>query len=411
MQVKSTFGPSFLEYEIAEIAILAKNQPLKLACGLEIQNFPIAYQTYGKLNSDASNAILICHALTGDQYVANKNPITGKDGWWSFMVGPRRAIDTDRFFVICSNVIGGCMGSFGPKEPQNGEVIVNNSNESTQNFTATKKPYGTEFPMLTISDMVRAQNLLLKHLGIERLYAVIGGSFGGMQVLSWCNLFPNQVQRAIAISTSYRHSPQNIAFHEVGRQAIMADPNWLGGNYLVHKKFPSNGLSLARMTAHITYLSENSLQRKFGRNLQNKSDSASPKSDFSFSFNRDFEVESYLHHQGGRFVERFDPNSYLYISRAVDYFDLESDYNGNLSAAFYEFAINREAKFCIISFSDDWLFPPSEARKLTKALIACGANVSSVAINSNGGHDSFLIPNPLFEQAIAGFLDSNIYPI
>ena len=398
-QIKSRFGPNFLEYEIGEIAILAKEHPLKLTCGTKIKNFPIAYQTYGKLNDEASNAILICHALTGDQYVASKNPITKKDGWWSFMVGPNKSIDTNKFFVICSNVLGGCMGSFGPKEPQNGEIYTSqNSEEALLQKKSFSKPYGINFPMLTIADMVRAQNLLIKELGIEKLYAVVGGSFGGMQVLSWCNLFPAQIQRAIVISSSYRHSPQNIAFHEVGRQAIVADPNWANGDYLSQGKFPTNGLALARMTAHITYLSEEALQRKFGRNLQNKFN-------FSFSFNKDFEVENYLHYQGKRFVERFDPNSYLYITRAVDYFDLESDYNGNLSAAFVEFAADKSKKICIISFSDDWLFPSSEAKKLTKALFACGINASSVVIQSNGGHDSFLLPNPLHEQAIYGFLE------
>ncbi|NBR95463.1 MAG: homoserine O-acetyltransferase, partial [Proteobacteria bacterium] len=265
MKVIANFGANFKEYEIGQIAILAQDQPLQLDSQLEISNFPLAYQTYGELNHNKSNAILVCHALTGDQYLANKNPITGKDGWWQFMVGPNKPIDTNKFFVICSNILGGCMGSFGPKELNK----------------ATKIPYGLDFPIVTIADMVKAQNLLIKSFGIEKLHAVIGGSTGGMQVLAWLNLFPNQVNIAIPIATSYHHSPQNIAFHEVGRQAIMADINWCGGNYLAEKKFPSQGLAVARMTAHITYLSQISLHKKFGRDLKNQHK--------SFSFNKDFE--------------------------------------------------------------------------------------------------------------------------
>ena len=381
MKVKSRFGHLNQEFEIGDIIYVAQNSQLKLSSGLEIGNFPIAYQTYGNLNADKSNAILICHALTGDQYVASSNPVIQKDGWWDFMVGKGKAIDTDKFFVICSNVIGGCMGSFGPKEidPQ------------------TKQPFGNNFPFLTIHDMVRAQNLLIEHFGITKLHAVIGGSTGGMQVLAWGVLFSNKVKILIPMATSYRHSPQNIAFHEVGRQAIMSDPNWCEGDYLINEKFPKNGLAIARMTAHITYLSETSLQKKFGRDLNNKSG-------FSFSAKRDFEVENYLHYQGNRFVERFDPNSYLIITRAVDYFDLESDFNGNLSGAFVELSKNKSCKICIISFSDDWLFPPSESKKLTHSLSACNINVSSVVIESNGGHDSFLLKNDILEKTINGLL-------
>ena len=381
MKVKSRFGHLNQEFEVGNIIHIAQNSKLKLSSGLEIENFPIAYQTYGNLNSDKSNAILICHALTGDQYVASTNPVIQKDGWWDFMVGKGKAIDTDKFFVICTNVIGGCMGSFGPKEID----------------PKTNKPFGSSFPFLTIQDMVRAQKLLIDYFGINKLHAVIGGSTGGMQVLAWGVLFPNKVKILIPMSTSYRHSPQNIAFHEVGRQAIMSDPNWCEGDYLAQEKFPKSGLALARMTAHITYLSESSLQKKFGRDLNNKTG-------FSFSAERDFEVENYLHYQGNRFVERFDPNSYLIITRAVDYFDLESDFNGKLSGAFVELAKNKSCKICVISFSDDWLFPPSESKKLTHALSACDVNVSSVVIESNGGHDSFLLKNEIFEKTISGLL-------
>ena len=382
MKVKSSFGPAFNEFEIGEIKYFAQDSKLKLSSGIEISNFPIAYQTYGKLNAKKSNAVLICHALTGDQYVASKNPVVQKDGWWDFMVGSGKPIDTDKFFVICSNVIGGCMGSFGPKsiDPQ------------------TQKPYANNFPFLTIYDMVRAQNLLIESFGINRLHAIIGGSAGGMQVLAWGVLFPQKINILIPISTSYRHSPQNIAFHEVGRQAIMSDQNWCEGDYLQQNKFPKNGLSLARMTAHITYLSENALQNKFGRSLKNKSG-------FSYSAKKDFEVENYLHYQGSRFIERFDPNSYLIISRAVDYFDLETDFNGNLSNAFVELSKNKMCKICVISFSDDWLFPPSESKKLTHSFSACNINISSVVIDSSSGHDSFLKHNITFEKTIDGLIN------
>ncbi len=382
MKVKSSFGPKYKEFEVGEIVFLAKEKALKLSNGTEIKNFPLAYQTYGELNADQSNAILICHALTGDQYVASKNPLTEKDGWWDFLIGENKAIDTKKFFVISSNVIGGCMGSWGPKE----------INEQTG------KPYGIDFPVVTINDMVHAQNLLIEHFGIKKLHAVVGGSTGGMQALAWSALYPEKVKLVVPMSTSYRHSPQNIAFHEVGRQAIMADPDWCRGDYLSEKKFPSNGLAVARMTAHITYLSESALQKKFGRGLQNKTD-------FSFSFDRDFKIESYLHYQGYSFIERFDANSYLYITRAVDYFDLESDFAGKLSNAFLDFSQNKDGKFCVISFSDDWLFPPSEAKKLTQALITCGVNVSSVTVESNAGHDSFLLENDALKNTIKGFIN------
>ena len=384
MKVKSRFGPNFNEIEIGEIDYFAIDDSLKLSSGVEIKNFPIAYQTYGKLNETKSNAILICHALTGDQYVASKNPVVNKDGWWDFMVGSKKPIDTDKFFVICTNVIGGCMGSFGPKE-------INPD---------TKKAYAGSFPFLTIYDMVKAQNLLIEKFGINKLHAVIGGSAGGMQVLAWGVLYPHKINILIPMSTSYRHTPQNIAFHEVGRRAIMTDPDWCQGDYLANQKFPKNGLSLARMMAHITYLSENSLQNKFGRDLKNKQG-------FSYSTQHDFEVENYLHYQGNRFVERFDPNSYLIITRAVDYFDLEGDYNGNLSGAFVGLAGNKTSKVCVISFSDDWLFPPTESKKLTHAFSACNINVSSVIIDSEAGHDSFLLRNNIFEKTINGLLIEN----
>jgi len=382
MKTKSSFGPQYKIFEIGEIVYLAKDKPLKLASGAEISNFPLAYQTYGELNADKSNAILICHALTGDQYVASKNPITQKDGWWNFLIGPNKPIDTNKYFVICSNILGGCMGSFGPKEidPKSGE------------------PYGISFPFITVQDMVHAQNLLIEHFGIQKLHAVIGGSTGGMQAMSWATLYPQKFNLLMLLATSYRHGAQNIAFHEAGRQAIMADPGWCGGKYLQEKNYPTKGLSVARMIAHITYLSENSLQKKFGRNLQNKDA-------FSFSFDPEFQVESYLHHQGAGFVERFDANSYLYITKAVNYFDLETDFGGKLSNAFVDFAKNKDAKICLVSFSDDWLFTPAETKKLAQAAIACGINVSMVTIESTAGHDSFLIESDALNHTVSGFIN------
>ncbi len=358
---------------------LGADQPLVLESGASFAPLQIAYQTYGTLNLDKTNAILICHALTGDQHVANEHPVTGKAGWWVSLIGPGRPIDTDRFFVICSNVIGGCMGSSGPasKNPE------------------TAEPYGTEFPVLTISDMVRAQALLIDHLGIETLLAVVGGSMGGMQVLAWASLFPQRVFAAMPIASSAKHSAQNIAFHEVGRQAVMADPDWRRGRYMLDGTRPVKGLSVARMAAHITYLSEPALQRKFGRKLQ---DREAP----TFSFDADFQVESYLRHQGITFVERFDANSYLYLTRAMDYFDLAADNGSSLGAAFR----HTKTRFCLVSFTSDWLFPTSDSRQIVHALNAAGASVSFVEIESDKGHDAFLLEEPNLFATARGFLDA-----
>ena len=353
-------------------------EPLALDCGRSLAPFTVAYMTYGALNADRSNAILICHALTGDQFVASDSPITGKPGWWTTMVGPGKPIDTDRFFVICSNVIGGCMGSTGPAEtdPSDG------------------KPYGLNFPIVTIRDMVRAQKRLVEHLGINRLLAVVGGSMGGMQVLQWAATYPESVRAVVPIACAARHSAQNIAFHEVGRQAIMADPDWQGGEYWAHGTQPSKGLAVARMAAHITYVSEMALQRKFGRNLQNRDAK-------SFQFTPDFQIESYLHHQGASFVDRFDANSYLYITRAMDYFDLAEEHGGQLSDVF---RLN-SPRFCIVSFSSDWLFPPVENKRIAHALNAVAAQVSFVEIKSDKGHDAFLLNEPEMFDTVRGFLN------
>ncbi|HWC62440.1 MAG TPA: homoserine O-acetyltransferase [Rhizomicrobium sp.] len=353
--------------------------PLKLDSGKSLSPLAIAYMTYGKLNAAKSNAVLICHALTGDQFVASDHPVTGKPGWWTTMVGPGKPIDTDRFFVICANVIGGCMGSTGPAD-------IN---------PATGQPYGLTFPLITIRDMVNAQAMLVEHLGIEKLLAVAGGSMGGMQVLQWASSFPEKVRGVIPIACAARHSAQNIAFHEVGRQAIMADPDWQGGEYQLRGTTPSKGLAVARMAAHITYLSEAALQRKFGRALQNREA-------LSFQFAPDFQIESYLHHQGMSFVDRFDANSYLYITRAMDYFDLAADFDGQLARAFAADG----PRFCIISFTSDWLFPTAENKSIAHALNAVAANVSFVEIKTDKGHDAFLLDEPEMFGTVRGFLNA-----
>jgi homoserine O-acetyltransferase/O-succinyltransferase len=359
--------------------IFRSDEELPLDCGRVLAPFEIAYQTYGELNADRSNAILVCHALTGDQHVANLHPMTGKPGWWGTVVGPGKPVDTDQYFVICSNVIGGCMGSTGPASPD----------------PATGRPYGLDFPVITIDDMVRAQARLIDHLGIPDLFCVIGGSMGGMQVLEWCASFGDRVFSAVPIATAPRHSSQNIAFHEVGRQAVMADPEWRGGRYLEEGANPSKGLAVARMAAHITYLSDDALHRKFGRTLQNREKVA-------FGFDADFQVESYLRYQGISFVDRFDANSYLYITRAMDYFDLADDYGGVLANAFK----GTKTRFCLVSFTSDWLYPTRESRAVVQALNAVAANVSFVEIESDKGHDAFLLHEPELFGAVRGFLEA-----
>jgi homoserine O-acetyltransferase len=356
---------------------LVVSEPLALDSGQSLAQYAIAYQTYGRLNADRSNAILICHALTGDQYVAEPHPITGKPGWWDILAGPGKLLDTERYFLICANVLGGCMGSSGPSE-------IN---------PATGRPWNLTFPVITIADMVRAQKKLIDHLGIETLFCVIGGSMGGMQALQWAASYPERVFAAVPIATAARHSAQNIAFHEVGRQAIMADSNWRNGNYLEHGVRPERGLAVARMAAHITYLSEPALHRKFGRNLQNRDA-------ISFGFDADFQVENYLRHQGISFVERFDANSYLYITRACDYFDLAAEHGGVLANAFR----GTKTRFCSISFTSDWLYPTSENRQIVHALNAAAANVSFVEVATDKGHDAFLLDEPEFHATLRGFL-------
>ena len=364
---------------LAEIAhqtiVFPEGQPLD--CGRRLRTMTVAYRTYGTLDAVAGNAVLICHALTGDQYAAETHPLTGRQGWWSSLVGPGLPVDTDRFFVICANVLGGCMGSTGPRTPHDDKP---------------GEPWGHEFPAITIRDMVRAQKKLVDHLGIRQLFAVIGGSMGGMQVLEWVATYPEAVFAAVPIATAAHHSAQNIAFNEVGRQAVFADPDWHGGEYWRQGATPARGLAVARMVAHITYLSEQALTRKFGRRLRDAS---------SLTLLDDrFEVESYLQYQGSAFVRRFDANSYLSITRAMDFFDLAAEHGGDLSRAF----AGVRTRFCLVSFTSDWLFPTTASRNVVNALIRVAANVSFVEIASDKGHDAFLLDEPDFHRTIAGFL-------
>jgi len=348
---------------------------LVLKSGEKLGPITVAYETYGQLNPDRSNAILICHALSGDAHAAGRHDGDKKPGWWDIMIGPGKAFDTNKYFVICSNVLGGCRGTTGPSSinPKTGE------------------PYGLSFPVVTIDDMVHVQKHLLDHLQITRLLSIAGGSMGGLQAMKWCVEYPDMVQSAVVIATNYRHNAQQIALHEVGRQAIMSDPDWQQGNYY-GKKVPKQGLALARMIGHITYMSEKSMDEKFGRKLIGKEK-------VGYDFSMDFEVQNYLRYRGDSFVERFDANSYLYITKAVDYFDLEED-AGSLAKALEHVS----AKFLVISFTSDWLYPSHQLKTFVKALKANDHDVSNVIIESDYGHDAFLIETERQEHAIGHFL-------
>ncbi|MCT2400347.1 homoserine O-acetyltransferase MetX [Novosphingobium mangrovi (ex Huang et al. 2023)] len=360
-----------------ESQVLELADPLPLDGGQSLSGVRIAYEAHGTLNPAKDNAILICHALTGDQHVISHHPKTGKPGWWVRMVGPGKPIDTDKFHVICANVIGSCMGSTGPASP-----------------APDGKPWGMRFPVITIRDMVRGHVALLDALGIEQLHAVVGGSMGGMQALSLAANFPERARSVLVLASTARHSAQNIAFHEVGRQAIMADPEWREGDYYAHGKGPEKGLSVARMAAHITYLSEEGLTAKFGRRLQDREEK-------TFGFDADFQVESYLRYQGLSFTDRFDANSYLYITRAMDYFDLAEEHGGMLARAFAK----SKARFCLVSFDTDWLYPTAESRNVVHALNAAGLPVSFVELSAPFGHDSFLLDVPALDRVVEGFLN------
>ncbi len=371
----ATASASSGAHQIAnDVLLLAA--PLPLDCGQSLPHVRVAYETYGRLSAARDNAVLVCHATTGDQHMASVHPITGKSGWWDRMVGPGRPIDTDRLFVICANVLGGCMGSTGPASA-----------------APDGNPYAMRFPVITIRDMVRAQVGLLEGLGIKRLHAVVGGSMGGMQALSLAANWPDIAERVLAIAATATMPAQNIAFQEVGRQAVMADPAWQGGDYYGTADAPDAGLAVARMAAHITYLSEASLTQKFGRRLQDRER-------VGFGFDADFQVESYLRHQGLSFISRFDANAYLYITRAMSYFDLAEEHGGVLADAFRA----SRARFCLISFDTDWLYPTALSRRLVHALNAAGAPVSFVELSAPYGHDSFLLDVPALDRVVSGFL-------
>ncbi len=357
------------------------NINFKTDSGFLFKDIKIAYKTFGKINKNKNNVILVCHALTGDQYVSGLNPITKREGWWSRMVGPNKPIDTNKFFVICSNVLGGCTGSTGPKE-------INKS---------TNKNYGASFPSITIKDIVYAQKLLIDVLEIKKLFSVIGGSMGAMQALQWSIDYPDRINNIVHIAGALKHSAQNIAFHEVGRQAIMNDASWNNGEYKNKNEIPQRGLSVARMIAHITYLSEDAMHRKFGRKLQSRDI-------ISFGFDADFQIESYLRYQGKSFVERFDANSYLYLTRAMDYFDHNDTFSTKVE---FSQKSNDHIKFLVISFTSDWLFPTSENKAIVKILNYLSRQVSFTEIETDKGHDSFLLEEPELDFVIKGFLESN----
>jgi len=354
--------------------------PLHLDGGQTLGPVTIAYETVGALNSDRSNAILICHALSGDSHVSGYLATAPRyQGWWNDVVGPGKAIDTNRYFVICSNVLGGCKGSTGPAsiDPK------------------THVPYGLHFPVITIGDMVKVQRELVQHLGIDRLVSVIGGSMGGMQALEWAIMYPDMVSSVIPIATTGRLSPQSLAFDAVGRNAIILDQHWNNGFYYGISNQPEKGLAIARMIGHITYLSEESMMLKFGRNLQTKTD-------YGYDFDTEFQVESYLKYQGEKFVSQFDANSYLYLTKAISYFDLYKKYQG-LEQAFK----NATSRFLIVSISSDWLYPPKQSKDLVKALMKLNKPVSYCDIESPYGHDAFLMKSPELEQLLHHFLSNH----
>ncbi len=364
--------------ETQYVDLFSEDNPLVLDCGRELKSVRVAYETYGELNERGDNVVLICHALSGDAHVAGYHSQEDKKpGWWDNMVGPGKGIDTNRYFVICSNCLGGCKGTTGP-----GSINPE-----------TNRPWGIDFPVITIADMVKVQKALIEYLGISRLLAVIGGSMGGMQVLEWAVRFPDMIDSALPIATTARLSAQAIAFNAVGRNAILADPDFNEGQYY-DKKIPARGLAIARMIGHITYLSEQSMHDKFGRSLRNSDN-------YRYDFQSEFSVETYLDYQGRRFVERFDPNSYLYISKAMDYFDLASNF-GTLEQAFAQ----TNSRFLVASFTSDWLFPPEQSQQIVQALLSADKDVTYCNVESPYGHDAFLLEPKVLGGLVRGFLDS-----
>lgn len=349
--------------EFIETQSVTFNDPITLKSGEKLGPITVAYETYGTLNSDKSNAILVFHALTGDAHAAGFHKGAKKPGWWDDMIGPGKAFDTNKYFVISSNCLGGCKGTTGP-------ASVN---------PKTNAPYGLSFPVVTIKDMVTVQKKLVDHLGIKKLLCVSGGSMGGLQALIWAVDYPQMMDSCILIATNYRHTAQQIALHEVARQAIMSDPDWQNGDYY-GKSIPARGLALSRMIGHITYMSEKSMEEKFGRKLISKER-------LGYDFSHDFEVENYLKYRASNFVQRFDANSYLYLSKALDYFDLAEDTGGDLVHAFAK----AKCSFLVISFTSDWLYPSYQSKQMVKAMKNCDIDVSDIEINSSYGHDAFLV--------------------
>ncbi len=373
-----TFPPDSVGLVIPQTARF--EQSLALDCGRSLANYEMVYETYGTLNADCSNAVLICHALSGDHHVAgyHDEDDPGKPGWWDNCIGPGKPIDTREFFVVCCNNLGGCKGSTGP-------TAINPEN---------RKPYGPDFPIVTVKDWVRSQARLADQLGIRQWAAIIGGSLGGMQAMQWAITFPDRVRHSLVIAAAPRLSTQNIAFNEVARQAILSDPDFHHGHYYEFGVVPRRGLMLARMLGHITYLSDEGMRAKFGRELREG------KMNFNFNFDTEFQVESYLRHQGHAFVDRFDANTYLLITKTLDYFDPAADFDQDLSVAFHR----TQARFLVIAFTSDWRFAPARSREIVRALVRAGREVSYAEIPSEYGHDAFLMPIPLYHEVLRSYL-------
>lgn len=351
--------------------------PLRLDCGRALDQYDIIYETYGELNPERSNAVLVCHALSSDHHAAGYHSMEdAKPGWWETCIGPAKPIDTRKFFVVSANNLGGCKGSTGP----------NTINPDTG------KPYGPDFPIVTVKDWVRSQERLARTLGIEQWAAVVGGSLGGMQALQWAIDFPAKVRNAVIIAAAPRLSAQNIAFNEVARQAIFSDPDFHDGRYYERQLVPRRGLMLARMLGHITYLSDDSMRAKFGRELR--------EGKLNFGFNTEFQVEGYLHYQGSSFVDRFDANTYLLMTKVLDYFDPAAEYDHNLTAA----VANIKGRCFVLSFTSDWRFAPTRSREIVKAMIEAGIDVSYAEVEEHHGHDAFLMPIPYYLEVFDAYM-------
>ncbi|MCF6282836.1 MAG: homoserine O-acetyltransferase [Candidatus Polarisedimenticolaceae bacterium] len=363
---------------VVQPQLLTFDQPLKLASGRTLSSYELVFETYGTLNSKGSNALLICHALSSDHHAAGYHSMDeSKPGWWDSCIGPGKPFDTNKFFIVCPNNLGGCKGSSGPNKPN----------------PETGLPYGPDFPIVTVKDWVNSQQRLMQTLGINQWAAIIGGSLGGMQVIQWAIDYPSSLRHALVIASAPRLSAQNIAFNEVARQAIRTDPEFYGGHYYGHNTIPSTGLKLARMLGHITYLSDDAMRAKFDRELRDES--------FNYNYDVEFQVESYLRHQAQSFVDRFDANTYLLMTKLLDYFDPAADYDNSLAKAFSRV----QAHFLVISFTSDWRFAPSRSREIVKALTDAKRHVSYAEIDAPHGHDAFLMPIPFYMEALNAYME------